>query len=86
MLRLFHEKQSNNLKGEQIMSHDETHNCTDGACDCGSGCGCECGGDGHTFQRRFQTKAEQIEELEVYLVELKLEMQAVDERLADLRK
>jgi hypothetical protein len=41
--------------------------------------------DGH-FERRFQTKAEQIAELEDYLSELKLEVQAVEEHLADLRK
>ena len=70
------------------MSHDETCNCKDGGCECGGGCdcGCECCGGGHHFQRRFQTKAEQIEELEAYLAELKLEVQAVEEHLADLRK
>jgi hypothetical protein len=70
------------------MSQDETCNCKDGDCECGGGCdcGCECGGGGHHFQRRFQTKAEQIEELESYLTELKLEVQAVEEHLADLRK
>ena len=68
------------------MSHDETCNYKDDACECGCNCGCECCGGGHHFQRRFQTKAEQIEELESYLVELKLEVQAVEEHLADLRK
>ena len=70
------------------MSQDETCNCKDGDCECGGGCdcGCECGGGGYHFQRRFQTKAEQIEELESYLAELKLEVQAVEEHLADLRK
>ena len=70
------------------MSQEETCNCKDGGCECGSGCdcGCECGGGGGHFQRRFQTKAEQIEELESYLAELKLEVQAVEEHLADLRK
>ena len=59
-------------------------------CDCKSGqncdcdCGCECGG--HSFERRYQTKAEQITELEAYLGELKTEVQAVEEHLADLRK
>lgn len=66
------------------MSQDETCNCKDGGCECGGGCEC-CGGGRH-FQRRFQTKAEQIEELESYLAELKLEVQAVEEHLADLRK
>lgn len=64
------------------MCHDESCNCKDEAC----GCGCDCCGDGRHFQRRFQTKAEQIEELESYLAELKLEVQAVEEHLADLRK
>lgn len=70
------------------MPQDETCNCKDGACECGDGCncGCECCGGGHHFQRRFQTKAEQIEELEAYLAELKLEVQAVEEHLTDLRK
>lgn len=53
-------------------------------CSCG-GCECGCGHNGH-FERRFQTKAEQIIELEAYLGELKTEIQAVEEHLADLRK
>jgi len=60
--------------------------------DCGCGSECECGGEcschensGH-FERRYQTKAEQIAELEAYLSELKTEVQAVEEHLADLRK
>jgi hypothetical protein len=67
---------------------EETCNCNNDKCDCGSGCdcGCECcGGDGG-FQRRYMTKAEQIETLEKYLAELKLEVQAVEEHLLDLRK
>jgi hypothetical protein len=56
--------------------------------DCG--CQCDCGGecDCHNgrFERRYQTKAEQIDELEAYLRELKLEVQAVEEHLADLRR
>jgi hypothetical protein len=63
-------------------------------CDCQSdqGCGCSCDGDcgcgGHAggFERRYQTKAEKIADLEAYLKELKLEVQAVEEHLADLRK
>jgi hypothetical protein len=54
----------------------------EGSCECGGGC---CG-DGSHFQRRYQTKEEQIAELEYYLKDLKLEVQAVEERLADLRK
>ena len=55
-----------------------------GSCDCG--CNCDCCKDGHNFQRRYQTKAEQIADLEAYLIELKTEVQAVEERLADLRR
>jgi hypothetical protein len=62
---------------------DEQCDCKNGKCDCGCEC---CGGDGGGFERQFLTKAEQIEELEAYLKELKLEVQAVEEHLADLRK
>ena len=67
---------------------DETCDCKNGTCDCEGGCdcGCDCCGDGHHFQRLYLTKAEQIEELEAYLAELKLEVQAVEERLTDLKK
>jgi len=55
------------------------------SCECKSGsCQCGCGNGG--FRRRYQTKGEQISELEGYLAELKAEVQAVEERLADLRK
>lgn len=56
----------------------------------GRGVACSCGecccGNGGNFQRRYKTKAEQIAELEGYLSELRLEVQAVEERLADLHK
>ena len=55
-----------------------------GGGECGGGCQCGCGNGG--FRRRYQTKGEQISELEGYLAELKAEVQAVEERLADLRK
>ena len=60
--------------------------CKDCGCqnECECGCSCEC--HGLQFERRFQTKAEQIAELEAYLSQLKLEVQAVEEHLADLRK
>jgi hypothetical protein len=58
-----------------------TGECSGGECQCGGSC-CE----GKHFQRRYQTKAEQIANLEGYLSELKLEVQAVEEMLADLRK
>jgi len=56
------------------------------SCGCDGSCGCECGGHARHFERRYQTKAEQIAELETYLEELKTEVQAVEEHLADLRK
>ena len=71
---------------------DETCDCKNGTCNCEGGCGgncscgCDCCGDGRHFQRLYLTKAEQIEELETYLAELKLEVQAVEERIADLKK
>ena len=61
---------------------DENCDCKNGNCDCG----CDCCGDERHFQRLYQTKAEQIAELEAYLSELKLESQAVEEHLADLKK
>jgi hypothetical protein len=61
---------------------DERSDNKKGTCDCG----CDCCGEDGGFERQFLTKAEQIEELESYLAELKLELQAVEENLADLRK
>ena len=83
-------------KHEHHKDDECERKCEEGACDCGGGdCKCGCGGGGcgckdcgcgcH-FQRRFQTKEEQIEHLEMYLKDLKLEVQAVEERLSDLRK
>ena len=62
--------------------------CKQCGCQSDQGCdgGCECGGHVGHFERRYQTKAEQIVELEAYLEELKTEVQAVEEHLADLRK
>jgi hypothetical protein len=62
-----------------------------GECDCGNhgeacGCGDGCCGDGESFERRYRTKAERVSDLEAYLAELKLEVRAVEEHLADLRK
>jgi hypothetical protein len=75
------------------MCHCEHHGdyeceCGGHACSCGEGHGeCECGcHGGHHFERRFQTKTEQIAELEAYLADLKTEVQAVEEHLADLRR
>jgi len=77
-------------------SHENQESCCSGefgdACQCGEECGGECHGGGgcncdrRHFQRRFKTKAERIAELESYLIELKKEVQAVEEMLADLRK
>ena len=55
-------------------------------CDCGCDGSCDCGCHGGGFERRYQTKAEQIAELEAYLNELRTEVQAVEEHLADLKK
>jgi hypothetical protein len=62
--------------------------CKNGGCQADQECGssCECGCNGGHFERRYQTKAEMITELEAYLSELKTEVQAVEEHLADLRK
>ena len=75
------------------MSHEEKCNCDGGSCECEDecrgGCGCNCGCDccgGDHFQRRYQTKAEQVSNLESYLADLRLEVQAVEEHLADLKK
>ena len=59
---------------------------SDQECNCGCEGDCGCGGHAGHFERRYQTKAEQIAELEAYLEELKTEVQAVEEHLADLRK
>ncbi len=68
--------------------HGRHHRCCCGdSCECEGGsceCGCGCGNGG--FHRRYPTKAEQIAELEEYLGQVKAEVQAVEERLADLRK
>ncbi len=60
--------------------------CKECECDSECECGCDCHEESGHFVRLFQTKAEQIAELEDYLGELKLEVQAVEEHLADLRK
>ncbi len=57
------------------------HGHHDGGCDCGEHA-CECGGK---FERRFATRAERIAQLEEYLKDLKAEIQAVEERLAELK-
>ena len=44
---------------------------------------CKCGDH---FHRQYQTKEEERSHLEAYLADLKLEVQAVEERLANLKK
>jgi hypothetical protein len=77
---------------EEQEGHAEHH---EGNCECHGrhhhrGCGCHSGGrswgSGHGFHRRFRTREEQIADLEAYLNELKLEAQAVEERLETLKK
>ncbi len=72
-----------NCEHHQDQACDCEGKCNDNSCECGGGCGCE---SGNHFPRRYQTKEEQIAELESYLKDLKLEVQAVEERLTDLRK
>jgi len=68
--------------------------CEDCNCQTGETCDCDChfhnecerGCHGGHFERRYQTKAEKIADLEGYLMDLKLEVQAVEEHLADLHK
>lgn len=64
------------------MRHHRMHG---EVCECGGTCSCPCCQD-RRFQRRYQTKAEQIAELEAYLTDLKSEVQGVEERLADLKR
>ena len=80
--------------------HQRGHH-RDHECGCGEQCDCQsrecgCSGRGHSkggsgkcdcnrFHRRYQTKAEHIAELEEYLAQLKAEVQAVEERVAELR-
>ena len=70
----------------------KTSKCTcgsSGRCDCcescGCGCRCSCSCEGG-FKRRYQTKAEQTAELGEYLKDLKAEVQAVEEKLKDLKR
>jgi hypothetical protein len=59
--------------------------CCDRCGSCGCGCRCKCSGEGG-FKRRHQTREEQIAELEPYLKDLKAEVRAVEEKLADLKR
>jgi len=55
-----------------------------GTCACGGSCGC--GGHDHHTQEVFLTREEYIARLEQYLVELKAEIQSVENELAELRQ
>jgi len=64
--------------------------CRDGArggcrCDCRQGSCCCGGGSYGGFRRRYRSKAEVTAEVESYLAALKAEVQAVEERLKELR-
>jgi hypothetical protein len=58
----------------------------EGECCCSGGCSCSCCCGNGGFERRYQTRAEKISELDEYLKELKKEVQAVEEQLADLKR
>ncbi len=47
-------------------------------------CNCDCGGD-MGFQRKFMTHKEELEMLDDYRGDLKLELEAVEERIAELK-
>ncbi len=66
--------------------HGQGCDCEGGCGECDCNCNEECCRSGGHFQRRYETKDEQIASLEAYLGELKSEIQAVEEHLADLRK
>ncbi len=55
-----------------------------GACACGGSCGC--GGHDHQAQEVYLTREEYIARLEQYLVDLKAEIQSVENELAELRQ
>jgi hypothetical protein len=59
--------------------------CCDCSGSCGCGCRCKCSGEGG-FKRRYQTRSEQIAELEPYLKDLKAEVRAVEQKLSDLKR
>jgi hypothetical protein len=74
--------------GEHHHGHQHGQEChcqekhTESRCGCGEE---SCGSSGH-FQRRYQTKAEQVADLETFLGTLKQEILAVEEHLAALRQ
>ncbi len=77
--------------GHEHHHQEHSHECGCGAGGCGceeeaAGCSCGCGGHHGEFRRHYETKAERIAELEAYQADLKVEMEAVEEQLADLRR
>jgi hypothetical protein len=67
-----------NKSESECGCHEHEHDSCD--CDCDCGCGHEMG-----FQRRYMTHKEELTMLEEYRGELKLELEAVDERIAELK-
>jgi hypothetical protein len=55
-----------------------------GSCACGGSCGC--GGHEHNAQEVYLTRDEYVARLEQYLVELKAEIQSVENELMELRQ
>jgi len=53
-----------------------------GSCACGGSCGC----GGHSQQEVYLTREEYIARLEQYLVELKAEIESVENELVELRQ
>lgn len=52
-------------------------------CSCGGSCGC---GGGHAEERTYLSREDYIVRLEQYLVDLKSEIQAVEEELTQVRQ
>ncbi|MBE0698201.1 MAG: hypothetical protein IH586_14885 [Anaerolineaceae bacterium] len=57
---------------------------TGGSCACGGSCGC--GGEGHHGEQVYLTREEYVARLEQYLVELKAEIESVENELVELRQ
>jgi len=55
-----------------------------GSCACGGTCGC--GGHAHDTQEVYLTREEYVSRLELYLEELKAEIQSVEAELVELRQ
>jgi hypothetical protein len=68
-----------------MCEHGENHSKRGFGCMCESE-GCGHSGHGGQFMRRYETKAERVTRLESYLGDLKAEIQAVEERLSEVKK